>query len=533
MGSALAAFVRLMHAGFVMAREGVFGLVPSQDLPTGLRTLLRLARLIEKPGLEKDRGDLGARISRSLQRLGPSYVKLGQFMATRPDVVGQEVADELSKLQDRLPPFSQEEAVAVVERSLGKSLSACFVTFGPPVAAASIAQVHKATLRTSEGRLQEVAVKVVRPGVEARFKKDLESYKLAALWSERLFPGTRRLRPMAILQTLAHSVALEMDFRLEAAALSEMAENIRRDQGFRVPRLYWTHVGKEILTIDWIEGVRLSDLKGLAELGLDKRKLAAQVIQHFLRHALRDGFFHADMHQGNLFVTSEGVLVAIDFGIMGRLNRQERRFMAEILYGFIVGDYKRVARLHFEAGYVPPTQDVESFAQAIRAIGEPIHGVAANEISMARLLTQLFEVTALFDMRTQPQLILLQKTMVVVEGVARTLDPELDMWHIAHPVVKNWIESNLGVQGKLKDTGLALEAFQKLLRNFPLFLDRIERVSAFLDARLKHAEIRDTEEGRGSDLRACCEFDARSSSQVRTLFPWLLVLGLLFLLLFS
>ncbi|WP_298818651.1 2-polyprenylphenol 6-hydroxylase [uncultured Roseibium sp.] len=470
---------RLVRAGFVMAREGVFSLVHLPDLPAGPRFGIAIARLLERRAVKDKSADL--RLSDALNRLGPSYVKLGQFLATRADVVGKDAARELSALQDRLPAFEHEAARRAISEQLDRPVDEIFVEFGEAVAAASIAQVHPAVIRGKDGLDRKVAVKVLRPGVARRFQRDLESYYLVARLAERFHPPSRRLRPVAVVDTLAQSVAMEMDFRLEAAALSEMAENIANDAGFRVPSVEWLHTSKGVLTLEWIDGRKMSDVDGLREDGHDLEALGASVIQSFLRHTLRDGFFHADMHQGNLFVEPDGTLVAVDFGITGRLNKRERRFLAEILFGFITRNYKRVAEVHFEAGYVPAHQDVDMFAQAIRAIGEPIHGHDASEISMARLLTQLFEVTDLFEMRTQTQLIMLQKTMVVVEGVARSLNPNLDMWRTAEPVVGSWIAENLGPVGKFRDAGDALSALARVANDMPLFADRIGRMSAELE----------------------------------------------------
>jgi len=472
-------FLRLVRAGFVMAREGVFGLVHLPDLPAGPRLGLSLVRLLERRAVRNKSAEL--RLSDALNRLGPSYVKLGQFLATRADVVGKDAARELSALQDRLPAFEHEAARATIAEQLGKPVEEVFVEFGDAVAAASIAQVHPAVIRDRDGSERKVAVKVLRPGVSRRFQRDLQSYYLVARLAERFHPPSRRLRPVAVVDTLAQSVAIEMDFRLEAAALSEMAENISEDPGFRVPEVDWLRTAKGVLTMEWIDGRKMSDVEGLAADGHDLEALGAAVIQSFLRHTLRDGFFHADMHQGNLFVEPDGTLVAVDFGITGRLNTRERRFLAEILFGFITRNYKRVAEVHFEAGYVPADQDVDMFAQAIRAIGEPIHGHDASEISMARLLTQLFEVTELFEMRTQTQLIMLQKTMVVVEGVARSLNPNLDMWRTAEPVVGSWIKDNLGPVGKLRDAGDALGALARIANDLPFFAARIGRMSEELE----------------------------------------------------
>jgi ubiquinone biosynthesis protein len=474
--SALAHLIRLGRAGFVFAREGVFGLVDPAPLPLPARIGVRMARLIER----RDGGSEARRLSAALTALGPSYVKLGQFLATRPDVVGPVLARDLESLQDKMAPFPQAEAEAAVAAAFDRKLSELFVSFGPPVAAASIAQVHRAEIATADGR-RPVAVKVLRPGVERRFQADLAAFRFVARNAEALSSEARRLRLAEVVDTLARSVAIEMDFRLEAAALSEMAENTKEDPDFRVPTVDWTLTARNVLTLEWIDGTPLNNRAALLAKGFDLAKLGRAVIQSFLRHALRDGFFHADMHPGNLFVDADGRLVAVDFGIMGRLGPKERRFLAEILLGFITRDYRRTAEVHFEAGYVPSHHAVESFAQAIRAIGEPIHNRAAEDISMAKLLTLLFEVTGLFDMQTRPELLLLQKTMVVVEGVARTLDSRLDMWTTAEPVVREWIARNLGPVGRLEGAAQGAGEIGHFLSGVPGLLTRAARVAGQLD----------------------------------------------------
>jgi ubiquinone biosynthesis protein len=458
---------RLARAGFVFAREGVFALVDTRPLPLPAKTAIALARLIERPTAK----DGSSRLASALTKLGPTYVKLGQFLATRPDVVGTAIATDLESLQDKMAPFPQAEAEAVVAAAFDKPLTAVYASFGPAVAAASIAQVHRAEV-DEDGARKAVAVKILRPSIERRFKSDLDAFFYAAHKAENMSIEAQRLRPVEAVATLARSVAIEMDFRLEAAALSEMVENTREDADFRVPSVDWDRTAREVLTLEWIDGTPLNDHAALAAKGYDLPALGRNVIQSFLRHALRDGFFHADMHPGNLFVDADGRLVAVDFGIMGRLRPKERRFLAEILFGFITRDYQRTAQVHFDAGYVPRHHSVESFAQAIRAIGEPIHNRAAEDISMAKLLMLLFEVTGLFDMRTRPELLLLQKTMVVVEGVARSLDPKLDMWSVADPIVREWIERNLGPAGKLEDAVEGAGEIGRFLGQVPSLLTR-------------------------------------------------------------
>ncbi len=478
--TAIAHLVRLARAGLVFAREGVFALVDPAQLPVPARLGVRAARLIERPT-----STIAAnRLAAALTRLGPTYVKLGQFLATRPDVVGVVLARDLESLQDKMAPFPQAEAERMIEAAFEQPLSAVFAVFGPPVAAASIAQVHRAEIaippafpppqvgQRREAARQAVAVKVLRPGIEHRCRVDLEAFAFAARQAENLSAEARRLRLMEVVETLRRTVGIEMDLRLEAAALSEMAENTKEDPDFRVPAVDWNRTARDVLTLEWIDATPLSDRGRLEAKGFDLKDLGRAVIQTFLRHALRDGFFHADMHPGNLFVDDDRRLIAVDFGIMGRLGPKERRFLAEILYGFITRNYHRTAEVHFEAGYVPRQHSVESFAQAIRAIGEPIHNRTAEDISMAKLLMLLFEVTGLFDMRTRPELLLLQKTMVVVEGVARGLDPKLDMWTVAEPVVREWIERHLGPAGRIEGVTEGAREMGRFLGAVPALLAR-------------------------------------------------------------
>lgn len=470
MFSSLRHSFNLLRAGRTLAAYDAL-MTPEQlrQLPWAARTGLAIAKI----GTRSPKTGDGNAVAAALSSLGPSYIKLGQFLATRPDLVGPRRAFELKALQDKLPPFPSEIARDIIRENLGADVNQLFAEFGPPVAAASIAQVHKA--RSADGR--ELAVKVLRPGVGKRFAADTASYYFAARLIERFSTEGRRLRPVAAVRMLEQSMKQELDLRMEAAALSEMAENTREDPGFRVPKIDWERTGRDVLTTEWIDGTPISDIESLRAQGFDLVKLGDSVIQNFLRHAIRDGFFHADMHQGNLFIDRSGNLVAVDFGIVGRLGEKESMFLAEILYGFITRNYLRVSEVHFEAGYVPREHDPAVFAQAIRAIGEPIMDRPANQISMARLLTQLFEVTSQFDMQTQPQLLLLQKTMVVVEGVARTLNPGLNMWVTAEPVVRGWIERKLGPAGRLEETAGSLG---RMLTGLPSMLEDAKRATTML-----------------------------------------------------
>lgn len=486
--SSIKHLLRLARAGRVIARyDGLVQAEQLTELPAPARLGLRIAKVFSGRARPQDGNNP---LAAALTELGPTYIKLGQFLATRPDVVGAARAVELSDLQDKMPAFSQDLAVAEVEKGLGQPVDALFENFGSSVAAASIAQVHRATTRVPDGPGRDVAVKVLRPGIEARFGRDLESFSFAARAMERWHEPSRRLRPVDAVATLARSVSLEMDLRMEAAAISEMASNTKDDPGFRVPDVDWARTSKRILTTEWIDGIALTDLDSLKASGADLPALGDTIIQTFLRHAIRDGFFHADMHQGNLFVDADGLLVAVDFGIVGRLSMKDRRFLAEILYGFITRDYSRVSQVHFDAGYVPGHQDPQVFAQALRAIGEPLMDKSAEEISMARLLGQLFQVTEQFDMRTQPQLLLLQKTMVVVEGVARMLNPSLNMWVTAEPVVRGWIEEKLGAQGRIEDAAEGAVTLGKLVGAFPEVLMEAQRTAQMLSTMAEAGGIR-------------------------------------------
>jgi ubiquinone biosynthesis protein len=444
-----------------------------------MRALSSIGRLwpaarVVKTGFRVRQGKLPpSRLARVLEEAGPAYIKLGQMLATRPDIVGEEVARALEHLQDRLAPFPDAEVRKVVEREFGMPVEGLFSFFGAPVAAASIAQVHPAT--TNEGAA--AAVKILRPGIETVFGRDLTALALLAGWAEKLSAEARRLRLMALVETLAASVALELDLRMEAAAASELYDRTRSDVEFRVPHVDWARTSARILTSEWINGTPIRDTGALRAAGHDPKKVALTLVRSFLTQALRDGFFHADMHPGNLFVDGEGRLVAVDFGIMGRLDLPMRRFMAETLMGFLARDYRRVAEIHYDVAFVPPHHDVETFAQALRAIGEPIFGKCARDVSMARLLGQLFETTRRFDMQAQPQLVLLQKTMVVVEGVARRLDPDFDIWEASRPVAERWVSNNLGPEARLARAAEGFSALGKFAQDLPQLVKNAEELS--------------------------------------------------------
>jgi ubiquinone biosynthesis protein len=453
---------RLLKWGRVLARHGALrGIERDPNTPPPVRRLARIARF-------------GARVPRiptyatAFQDIGPAAIKFGQALATRPDLVGPEAATELQRLQDALPPAPFEQIRLSIEQALGGPLEQFYSEFDPtPVGAASIAQVHRAV--TTEGRL--VAVKVLRPNIEEDFAKALDTYEWAAAQVENMGGEAARLRPRLVIAHFRQWTMRELDLRREAASASELRESMIAESGFFVPEIDWSRSARRVMTMDWIEGIKLTDRDALVEAGHDLKALAATLVRAFLRQAVVDGFFHADLHQGNLFALPDGRLAAIDFGIMGRVDRQARLWLAEILYGLITGNYRRVAEIHFEAQYVPPHHDIDEFATALRAVGEPIRGLPAKDISVGQMLDGLFTITRDFDMPTQPHLLLLQKTMVMEEGVATNLDPDINMWETSEPFLREWLRSELGPETRLADE--IVRNF-RTLRKLPDLIRRID-----------------------------------------------------------
>jgi len=438
----------MVAVGWDLARAD---LLAPKDYAALTPVWLRLAGVVGRAfGVGQARtGRPGERLARVLERHGPVAIKLGQLLSTRADVFGAQFAMDLSHLKDRLPAFPLAQARASVEAALGQPVETLFDEFAEAVAAASLAQVHRARLK--DGRA--VAVKVLRPDVERLVARDISAMTVAAGWVERWSPAAKRLEPRSLARTVARSLELELDLRFEAAGADELRLAMRSDGFMDAPAVVWPGVARRVLTLEWVDGDPLSDDATLRRPGLDGPRLATSLIRAFLSQALEHGVFHADLHEGNLFIDADGRPIAVDFGIVGRLGASERRYLAEILWGFIRRDYARVADVHFDAGYVSADHDRAAFAQALRAVGEPIFGRTASDVSMSRLLTQLFEVTALFDMRLRPELVLLQKTMLTVEGVARRVDPALDIWAAAEPVVRRWITREMSPTSRLRELG--------------------------------------------------------------------------------
>ena len=460
--------LRLIRTGATLERTGAMGVVlEAFSAPTSLRIAARILGWPFKWLGYKGDPELPP-ATRALTALGPAYIKFGQILSTRPDVVGDELALQLRVLQDKLPPFSTEVAKSTVAKELGLPVDEMFSSFSEPVAAASIAQVHKAKLI---GTGEEVAVKVLRPKIERAFRRDIDAFYFAARMIETLAPSTRRLRPMDVISHFEGVVMGELDLRLETASAAEFAANTANDDGFAVPEVKWFLSSRRVMTLAWVGGHPSGDVEAIKAAGHDTNALGERILTMFLQHALRDGYFHADMHQGNLKIADDGTLVALDFGIMGRIDEYTRRVYAEILFGFIQKDYKRVAEVHFEAGYVPADQDVDEFARALRAVGEPIFGMDASRISMGRLLSYLFEVTERFGMETRTELILLQRTMVVVEGVSRSLSPNINIWTVSQPIVEAYIAESIGPKALLRDLGRTLRVVSRFGPRLPAIVE--------------------------------------------------------------
>lgn len=453
---------RLLKWGRTLAKHGALrGIEVDPNTPTPVRRLVRIARLGTFQPKTPD-------YATAFRAIGPAAIKLGQSLATRPDIVGEEAANNLLSLQDNLPPVDFAEISASIESSFGQSIDTLFSHIDPvPVGAASIAQVHRAV--TTDGK--DVAIKVLRPGIREKFERDLQTYHWAAAHLEAMGGEAERLRPRMTIANFERWTNRELDLRREAASASELAETMRAIDGYEIPSIDWDRTNGRVMTVEWVDGVKISKRDELVAAGHDLPELANRLVLAFLTQAISGGFFHADMHQGNLFVRADGTIVAIDFGIMGRINRQARAWLAEILYGLTTGNYKRVAEIHFEAQYVPSYHDVDEFATALRAVGEPMRGKPVSELSVGQMLDGLFAITRDFDMQTQPHLLLLQKTMVMVEGIATQLNPEINMWDTSAPYVRAWIRDELGPEAAIADR---IKEDTETLMRLPGLIRRIE-----------------------------------------------------------
>ncbi len=476
MFDAAADLTRLLAAGARLSRHDA--LIPAEvahHLPAPVRLLGALTRIGARKTDAQGRAlRPGERLANAFEKMSPAYVKLGQFMATRPDIIGFDMARDLGRLQDRMPPFPRAEAAAEIERAFGKPVDHLFTEFSEPIAAASIAQVHRATMNDGA----RVAVKVLRPRIEPQVAAEFRAFSRAARFIQSLSPTTRRMEPVRFIETLKAAAAVELDLRMEASAASALGDDLKETPGVRVPEIVWPLTARRVLTLEWIEATPIGDIAALEARGVDLKALARRVIEVFLTQALQKGFFHADMHQGNLMIDEKGRLTLVDFGIMGRLDEATRRTFAEIIHGFITRDYRRTAKVHFDAGYVSKSHSIDAFAQALRAVGEPLFGLSADRVDMSRVLQQLFDVTALFDMHLRPELILLQRTMVTVEGVARTLDPAINMWEAATPVVRAAITDAIGPRRQIDRLREATLKALEIAPHLPHYVETIAAASA-------------------------------------------------------
>jgi ubiquinone biosynthesis protein len=464
--------IRLIRIVWVLARHGVFEpLEGIAEAPT-VSGAARLAKRLRDPAVS---GRWGQRLAEALQALGPSFVKLGQSLATRADLIGDQASADLTQLQDRLAPFASDIARRTLESELGASVDVLFARFDDtPIAAASIAQVHRA--ETTDGR--EVAVKILRPGIEEAVARDLDLFSWIAETVERLLPWSHRFKPVGTVAVFRETVEVEMDLRLEAAAAAELAENFAGDPVFAVADVDWDRTTRRVFTNQWIDGFRIDDAAALARADLDPTTLLSHSAGIFFNQVFRDGFFHADMHPGNMLVTPDGTLVPVDFGIMGRLDIETRTYLADTLTGFLTGDWQAVAEVHFRMGMVPQHKSVDLFTQAVRSIGEPIMDKPLNEVSVAKLLGQVLRIAETFEMEAQPQLLLLHKTMVVSEGVGRKLNPGVNMWELARPLIEIWMRENRGPEARLARVGAdvvrGIERLPALVRAADQMLEHLD-----------------------------------------------------------
>ncbi|HJQ58181.1 MAG TPA: 2-polyprenylphenol 6-hydroxylase, partial [Vineibacter sp.] len=433
--------LRLMRLAFTLARHDALFPLETLGIAPGVVALARLVRRrsdVRRPG---------QRLAAAFTAMGPSFIKFGQALSTRADLLSEEIAADLGQLVDHLEPFSGADARRTIEQELGRPVEELFASFDDvAVAAASIAQVHYAV--TTDGR--DVAVKVLRPGIEQAFARDVDLFYWLADLVERAQPRFRRLKPAASVHAFADVVRVEMDLRMEAAAAEELGGNFRDDSFYRTPAIDWDRTARRVLTMERVQGIPIGERDRLLAAGHDVNAVLKKSAEAFFYQVFRDGFFHGDMHGGNAFVEESGCVVPVDFGIMGRVDADTRGYLAELLIAFLRRDYRAVAEVQFRAGYVPPDKSVDVFAQACRSIGEPIFGKPSNQISIARLLAQLLRVTEQFEMEAQPQLLLLQKTMLMAEGMGTKLNPEVNIWELARPLIEDWMRTHFGARARLE-----------------------------------------------------------------------------------
>lgn len=463
--------LRLMHINWVMMFHGLDEIVLRTHL---FRPIRFLAFFSPNYWTRNSREPRGVRIRRTLEDLGPIYVKFGQTLSTRKDLLPEDIAEELVKLQDRVPPFSIDTARKIIEQQLGQSIEEAFAEFDPtPLASASVAQVHTATLPSGE----KVIVKVLRPDIEDKIHSDVGLlYELARL-AERFWADARRLRAMEIVAEFEKTILDELDLVREAANASAIRANFKNSEMLYIPEIHWPLTRRKVLVMERIYGIPVGDIDALRRGGADFKKLAERGVEIFFTQVFRDNFFHADMHPGNIFVQLPDKYLAVDFGIVGSLSDSDQRYLAENFLAFFNHDYRKVAKMHIESGWVPPTTRIEEFEAAIRAVCEPIFEKPLKDISFGLLLLRLFQTARRFDMVVQPQLVLLQKTLLNIEGLGRQLYPELDLWQTAKPFLENWFKQRVGPEKKLKE----------LLGKFPEIGEQLPEVPGLVFQALQSA----------------------------------------------
>jgi ubiquinone biosynthesis protein len=465
--------IRIIHINYILAKNGLDNVVVSLRLFAPLRFIVYL-----NPWnwFRKEHLTHGEALRKSLEELGPIFIKFGQALSTRPDILPPEIAQELSKLQDKVPPFSSDKATAIIEQAYGISPHEVFTSFDPiALASASMAQVHAATLKTGE----DVIVKILRPNMRRIIESDLSIMHTIAKWADRYWPESRRLKPTEIVKEFEHTLFDELDLFREAANAAQLRRNFDHSPILYIPEVYWDYSRSNVMVMERIHGIPVSDVSALNAHGVNLKKLAERGVEIFFTQVFRDCFFHADMHPGNIFVSYENPkdpkYICIDFGIMGTLNDSDKRYLAENLLAFFNRDYRRVAQLHVESGWVARDTRVEEFESAIRTVCEPIFEKPLKDISFAQVVLRLFQVARRFQMEVQPQLVLLQKTLLAIEGLGRQLYPQLDLWTTAKPFLEQWVKNQIGPKAFFNQLKQNLPFFAEQLPHMPrLFFDFLE-----------------------------------------------------------
>jgi len=472
--------MRLIHINWVMMFHGLDEIVLKTHL---FRPIRYIAFFSPNYWLRNSREPRGVRIRRTLEDLGPIYVKFGQTLSTRKDLLPEDIAEELVKLQDRVPPFSADTARNIIEQQLGQSIEDAFAEFDPqPLASASVAQVHTATLNSGE----KVIVKVLRPDIEDKIHSDVGLlYELARL-AERFWSDARRLRAMEIVAEFEKTILDELDLVREAANASAIRNNFKGSDSLYIPEIHWPLTRRKVLVMERIYGIPVGDIQALRDGNADFKKLAERGVEIFFTQVFRDNFFHADMHPGNIFVQLPDKYLAVDFGIVGSLSDTDQRYLAENFLAFFNHDYRRVAQMHIESGWVPSTTRVEEFEAAIRSVCEPIFEKPLKDISFGLLLLRLFQTARRFDMVVQPQLVLLQKTLLNIEGLGRQLYPDLDLWQTAKPFLENWFKHRLGPAAKVKELLGKFPEITEQLPEFPALVLHALQSTAQMQQQMQH-----------------------------------------------